>query len=70
VVPAGTPSAPGHAWMSVPSAVGSETTFYISAFNPGIATCVVGPNTWSDPSTPPQVLLYLLPPAALNCYHW
>ena len=68
VVPAGTASAPGNAWISVSSTVGAQVTFYISQFNPGIDTCIVGSNAWSDPSKPPQVSVYTaFGPTALRC---
>jgi hypothetical protein len=71
VVPAGTQSAPGHAWITVDSTVGAEVTFTISQFNPGIATCLVDSSTWSDPSKPPQVNVYTASGNhALNCYNW
>lgn len=68
MVPAGTPSTPGHEWIKVNSSVGAEVTFFISPFNPGRATCVVAPSTWADPSMPPQVNVYGT--GSLNCYHW
>jgi hypothetical protein len=60
VVPAGTSSAPGMAWITVDSTVGAEVTFFVGALNPGIDTCVVTSNAWTDPSAPPQVAVYSL----------
>lgn len=71
VVPGGTSSSPGVAWIMGDSTVGSQTTFYISQFNPGIDTCTVGASTWATPDKPPAVNIYTaFGPTALRCYNW
>lgn len=71
VIPSGTQSNPGISWITVDSTVGTHVTFSVSNFNPGIETCVVEANTWTDPSKPPGVNVYQTGSGlALSCVNW
>ena len=70
-VPSGTQASPGIAWTTVDSTVGAQITFSVSTFNPGVETCVVKSDTWTDPSKPPGVNVYTISGApALSCVNW